>query len=156
MSAHLTLDRMDQRTPVPLLPMMAAHQKQNMREHLEAVQKISAALAIGDFAAVKLAAEQLGSSQQMTRMCEHMGAHAPGFTEIALSFHKAADTIAESAVRQDRDAVLTAMTRTLAACTSCHSNYKQQVVDDATWATLSARTNYGDSGSSGSSRSGHR
>jgi DNA-binding MarR family transcriptional regulator len=39
------LDRMDTRAPVPLLPMMANHQKQNMRDHLVAVQEIVAALA---------------------------------------------------------------------------------------------------------------
>lgn len=31
------LDGMDTRAPVPLLPMMANHQKQNMRAHLQAV-----------------------------------------------------------------------------------------------------------------------
>ena len=116
--------------------MMAAHQKQNMREHLQAVEDMTASLAIGDFVGVKHAAERLGSSQQMTRMCEHMGAHAPGFTDTALSFHKTADTISSAAERQDRDAVLAALTRTLAACTGCHSTYKQQVIDEATWAAL--------------------
>lgn len=139
-SAQQALDRIDGRTPVPLLPTMAAHQKQNMRGHLEAVQAMTAALAIGDFAGVKHAAERLGSSQQMTRMCEHLGAHAPGFTQTALSFHETADDIGTAAERQDRDAVLTALTRTLAACTACHSTYKQQVVDEATWAALPPTT----------------
>jgi hypothetical protein len=136
-SAHHVLDRMDARTPVPLLPMMAEHQKRNMRDHLVAVQELTAALAVGDFSAVRRAAGRMGSSEQMTRMCEHLGAHAPGFTEVALRFHQTADTIAEAATRQDRDAVLEALNRTLAVCTSCHSTYKQQVVDDATWAALS-------------------
>jgi cytochrome c556 len=117
--------------------MMAAHQKQNMRDHLQAVQELTASLATGDFVGVKHAAERLGSSQQMTRMCEHMGAHAPGFTETALSFHKTADTLSSAAEHQDRDAVLAALTRTLAACTGCHSTYKQQVIDEETWAALS-------------------
>lgn len=132
------LDRLDARTPVPLLPMMAEHQKRNMRDHLVAVQDVTGALAIGDFPAVQRAAQRLGSSQQMTRTCEHMGAHAPGFTEVALSFHQTADRIARAAERQDRDGVLSALNRTLAACTSCHSTYKQKVVDDATWSRLSA------------------
>lgn len=133
------LDRMDPRTPVPLLPMMAEHQKRNMRDHLEAVQALTGSLALGDFSGVERAAARLGSSEQMTRMCEHMGAHAPGFTELALSFHKTADTIAAAAARQDREAVLDALNRTLGVCTSCHSTYKQKVVDDVTWAALSAR-----------------
>jgi hypothetical protein len=138
--AQQALDRIDGRTPLPLLPMMAAHQKQNMREHLQAVQAMTASLAVGDFAGVKHAAERLGSSQQMTRMCEHMGAHTPGFTETALSFHETADTIGAAAEHQDRDAVLAALTRTLAACTSCHATYKQQVIDEAAWAALPAPT----------------
>lgn len=138
-SAHHVLDRMDGRTPVPLLPMMAEHQKRNMRDHLVAVQELTGALAVGDFSEVQRVAARLGSSPQMTRTCEHLGAHAPGFTELALNFHTTADTIAEAATRRDRDAVLEALNRTLAACTSCHATYKQQVVDDATWATLSVR-----------------
>jgi len=33
-------------------------------------------------------------------------------------------------------AVLAKLNDTLAACTSCHEAFKQQVVDDATWASL--------------------
>ena len=54
--AQRTLDSMDQRAPVPLLPMMAEHQKRNMRDHLIAVQEIVTALAAGDFAAVEQSA----------------------------------------------------------------------------------------------------
>jgi hypothetical protein len=43
---------MDQRAALPLLPMMANHQKQNMRDHLLAVQQIVAALASDDFVQV--------------------------------------------------------------------------------------------------------
>ena len=35
--AHASLEEMDTRVAVPLLPMMANHQKQNMRDHLLAV-----------------------------------------------------------------------------------------------------------------------
>ena len=58
-SARQALDRIDERTPLPLLPMMALHQKQNMREHLQAVQGITAALAIGDFVAVSTYKQQV-------------------------------------------------------------------------------------------------
>nr|MBP9088338.1 hypothetical protein [Kofleriaceae bacterium] len=44
LTAQGMLDQLDTRKPMPLLPMMANHQKQNMREHLEAVQGIMAAL----------------------------------------------------------------------------------------------------------------
>ena len=127
-SANEALDKLDQRRPVPLLPMMAQHQKENMREHLEAVQGVVAAVAVGDFEKVTVAAKRLGFSETMGRMCEHMGAAAPGFSEQALSFHHSADEIALAAAKQDGTAVLAALSKTLRGCTSCHATYKQQVV----------------------------
>lgn len=133
-SPHVvSVDAIDPRKPVPLLPMMAQHQKQNMRDHLAAVQESLAALAIDDFAAVEAASARLGSSPQMAMMCTHMGAGAPGFTEQALGFHQTADTIALAAKKKDRQAVLTALSNTLATCTACHATWKQQVVDEQTW-----------------------
>ena len=127
------LDRMDTRTPVPLLPMMASHQKQNMRDHLAAVQEIVAALATDDFAAVEQAAARIGYSEQMGQMCTHMGAGAPGFTDQALAFHHTADRIAAAARDRDRARVLTELGATLQACTTCHATWKQQIVDEQTW-----------------------
>ncbi len=67
--------------------MMAEHQKQNMRDHLAAVQEIVAALGRDDLDGVAKAASRMGYSEAMGRMCEHMGAAAPGFTPLALDFH---------------------------------------------------------------------
>ncbi|MFO0595788.1 MAG: cytochrome c [Myxococcaceae bacterium] len=127
------LDQLDARTPVPLLPMMANHQKQNMRDHLVAVQEIIAALAVDDFAGVEKAAGRIGFSEQMGMMCNHMGAGAPGFSPQALEFHHTADTIAAAAKEKDKAKVLTALSATLQTCTGCHAQWKQQVVDQSTW-----------------------
>jgi hypothetical protein len=127
-SPQAALEALDQRRPVPLLPMMAQHQKENMRQHLEAVEAVVTAAAVGDFAQVAVAAKRMGYSDAMGRMCQHMGAGAPGFTEQALSFHHTADEIAEAATKQDQAAVLAALSETLRACTSCHQTYKQQLV----------------------------
>jgi hypothetical protein len=107
---------------------MANHQKENMREHLEAVQQVVEAAAVSDFEKVGLAARRLGFSETMGKMCEHMGAAAPGFTEQALAFHHTADEIAGAARRHDGPAVLTALSKSLSACTSCHAAFKQQPV----------------------------
>jgi len=123
-----SLDKLDQRHPLPLLPMMAQHQKQNMREHLEAVQEVVAAAAAGDFDNVAVAAKRMGYSETIGPMCEHMGAGAPGFTEQALAFHHTADEIAAAATRRDSGEVLAALSKTLKACTKCHSTYKQRPV----------------------------
>ncbi|MBK9033810.1 MAG: hypothetical protein IPL61_21510 [Myxococcales bacterium] len=133
-SAAAVLDALDGRKPIPLLPMMANHQKQNMRDHLVAVQEIVAALATDDYAAIATAAGRIGMSESMGQMCEHMGAAAPGFTDQALAFHRTADGIGVAARAGDRGQVLTALTATLTACTGCHATWRQQVVDQDGWA----------------------
>ncbi len=127
---------MDKRKPLPLLAMMADHQKQNMRDHLAAVQEIVAAIATDDYAAVEKSAGRIGYSDGMGQMCEHMGAAAPGFTEQALAFHRTADRIAEAARARDRSKVLTELSATLQTCTACHAEWKQDVVDEPTWRRL--------------------
>lgn len=123
------LERLDQRTPLPLLPMMANHQKQSMREHLTVVQEVVSATATGDFVKVAQAAQRIGYSKAMGKMCEHMGAGAPGFTEQAIAFHHSADRIVDAAKREDSAAVLGALGETLTACTGCHASYKQKLVE---------------------------
>jgi hypothetical protein len=137
-SAVETAAKMDTRTPVPLLPMMAEHQKQQMREHLGAVQGIIAALAKSDFAGVEEATKKIGYSDSMAQMCSHMGAAAAGFTPTAVNFHRTADTIGVAAKKKDRAAVLSALNATLSTCVGCHATYKQQVVDEATWTKLTS------------------
>jgi hypothetical protein len=133
---HALLDELDTRTPVPLVPMMANHQKRNMRDHLAATQEIVAAVAGNDFAAIEKAASRIAYSEQMGAMCTHMGAGASGFTEAALHFHHTADSIVEAAKQKDPQGVLMALSATLSTCTSCHSMFKQEVVDDATWTSM--------------------
>jgi hypothetical protein len=127
------LAAMDPRRPVPLQPMMAWHQKQNMMEHLVAVERIADGLAREDWDAVAQAAALIESSPQMQRMCHHMGAGAEGFTELALEFHRRADAIGPAAQARDAAGVLRATATTLSACTGCHAAYRQEIVDAKTW-----------------------
>jgi hypothetical protein len=137
-SAAEMLGRMDMRTPIPMVPMMANHQKEQMRDHLLAVQEIVLALASDDFAAVERAAGRIGFSDETGQMCTHMGAAAPGFSEQALAFHHTADRIAIAARERDPVRVLGELGATLETCTSCHSTWKQQVVDEASWERLTS------------------
>jgi hypothetical protein len=137
-AAHAALDQLDSRVAVPLLPMMANHQKQNMRDHLLAVQEIVLAAGRDDFSAVETAAGRIGYSPQMGQMCTHMGAATPGFADQALAFHHTADTIAGAARQHDRAAVMRALGTTLQACTGCHETFRQRVVDQATFSQLTA------------------
>jgi hypothetical protein len=138
-SAAAVFDSMDTRVPVPLLPVMANHQKQNMREHLAAVQGIVGAIETRDFDAISRAASSIGYSEPMGRMCTHMGTGAPGFTEQALRFHHTADKISGAAHARDMPGVLSALNETLATCTGCHSVFKQRIVDETTWASLAGQ-----------------
>jgi hypothetical protein len=131
---------LDGRAPVPLLPPMAVHMREQMREHLVTIEAITAALADDDLDRVATAADTLGTSPSSAAMCEHMGAGAPGFTERGLELHRSADGIAEAARAGDRAATLRALSSTLSTCTGCHAAYRQEVVDSAEWAR---RTSHG-------------
>lgn len=120
------LAALDTRTPVPLLPRMALHQKENMRDHLLVVQQITDGLARDDWAAIEAAAGRFASSPEMQMQCEHMGMGADGF-------HHRADGIVTAAKEKDAAKVLAATARTLEACTTCHATYRQDVVTDAAW-----------------------
>jgi cytochrome c556 len=137
-SAEAALEQLDTRVPVPLLPHMAQHQKENMREHLVAVQDIALAASRADFAAIEQASTKLGLSPGMERMCTHIGMGAPGFTEQALTFHRSAEDIAAAARKRDASGVMKALGATLHLCTGCHASYRQKVVDEATWTGLTA------------------
>lgn len=128
----------DPRTPLPLTAMMAAHQLQEMRDHLAAVQEIVAALAADDLAGVAKAARRIGYSDSMAQRCIHMGAAAPGFAGVALGFHRSADAIADAALRGDGKAATAALAATLSTCVGCHAAYRQEIVDEATWQSLTS------------------
>ncbi|HJL42041.1 MAG TPA: hypothetical protein RMG48_12130 [Myxococcales bacterium LLY-WYZ-16_1] len=127
------LAALDHRTPVPLQPMMAWHQKQNMMEHLVAIQRITDGLAREDWDEVASASALIESSPQMQQMCQHMGAGAQGFTEMALEFHRRADAIGVAARAHDGAAVLRATSDTLQSCTDCHTAFRQEVVSATEW-----------------------
>jgi len=122
---------LDARKPVPLTAMMASHQKQDMRDHLLVIQEVTAALAKEDYDAIAKSAARIGWSEQEAMMCKHMGAGAPGFSELAEHFHHTADTIAAAATRHDRAGVAAALGATLQECVGCHATYRQEIVDQA-------------------------
>jgi hypothetical protein len=130
----------DARKPLPLTAMMAEHQKANMREHLAAIHRIVGAVARDDMAEIEKVTATIGSSESMGRMCDHMGAAAPGFTPMALDFHRTADGIAAAARSGDRKAVLTALDATLQTCVGCHATWRQEVVDEGTWQRLATES----------------
>lgn len=134
------LAELDTRQPVPLHPMMAWHQKQNMMQHLLAIQRITAGLADENWDEIAGAAALIEESPQMQQMCEHMGAGADGFTELALDFHRRANAIGEAARAHDGPRTLRATATTLEACVGCHARFRQDVVDAETWQARTGST----------------
>jgi cytochrome c556 len=120
----------DTRTPLPMNPMMATHQKMEMRDHLRVVQEVAGALATDDFDAVVKAAARISWSETQAAECERMGAGVAGFAEAGEQFHKTADGIVEAARRKDRAGVASALEATLRTCVGCHDTYRQDVVAD--------------------------
>lgn len=137
---------LDDRTPLPLTAKMAAHQRSMMREHLAAVQAITAALPAGDWATAGTAAASLGTSPGNTMMCEHLGAGAPDFTETGLAFHTTADGLVAAVKLHDQASTLRALGDTLSACTGCHARFRQEVLSEAeyTLATGAAPPTHGE------------
>ncbi len=118
----------DKRAPVPMTPQMSQHQLSNMREHLVAIQEIVAGMAKKNFKAMEAAAKKLGTSPEMTAMCEHMGKGAPGFTELGMAFHKSGDELAAAAGKKNMSLFLTKLDNTLQKCTACHAQFRQEIV----------------------------
>jgi cytochrome c556 len=125
---------LDGRKPLPLTAMMANHQLQEMRDHLQVVQEIAIALGKDDFDAIATSAARIAWSDKQAMMCKHMGAGAPGFTELGEHFHRTADGIVAAAKKRDRAAVATALGTTLETCVGCHATYRQQIVDEPAFA----------------------
>ena len=125
---------LDGRKPLPLTAMMANHQLQEMRDHLQVVQEIAMALGKDDFDAIATSAARIAWSDKQAMMCKHMGAGAPGFTELGEHFHRTADGIVAAAKKRDRAAVATALGTTLETCVGCHATYRQEIVDEHAFA----------------------
>lgn len=128
----------DTRKPLPLTAMMAEHQKQNMREHLEAIRDLTEAFVSKNFKQIEDAGKRLGTSPEMKMMCDHMGRGAPGFTEMALKMHSEADKIVFAAQKKDLKGVMVATNRTLHSCTACHAVFKQEILSEENWRKATA------------------
>lgn len=114
----------DKRIPLNLPPMMAQHQKANMREHLKAVNEIVGYMGAKDFTqASKTAHEKLGLTTQMKQMCDNMPNET--FRTMALDFHQSGDALAEVLKTKDADQSLKALDAVLTKCTACHEMFRQ-------------------------------
>lgn len=98
-----------------------------MREHLEAINSIVAALGRQDFEnAAKVAREELGFSKHHQAMKREAGAtFPPKYHELAMAHHQAAEDLAKKIPSKDFSAILLQLAKTIDACVACHRVYKR-------------------------------
>lgn len=120
----------DDRTKVDFPPMMRDHMLGNMRDHLTALQEITASLAAGEYdQAADIAESRLGMSSMALHGAAHMSKIMPKeMAAIGTEMHHAASRFALSARDADIDGGLSkafgALSEVMQQCVSCHSSYR--------------------------------
>jgi hypothetical protein len=99
-----------------------------MREHLEAIEAIVAALAREDFTrAATLANEELGFPKHHVAMQREEGDTFPAaYHELAMAHHKAAEDLGAVIPTNDLTQILPHLEQTIHACVECHRVFRLQ------------------------------
>lgn len=100
--------------------------KLTMREHLEALRAIVAALAQEDYEkASAVAHEDLGFLKHHQAMQREQGApFPPKYQELAMAHHQVAEDLAQAIPSKNMKTILQQLERTMKACVTCHEAYK--------------------------------
>lgn len=128
--ASLPAAAQDARQKVDLPPMMQEHMLNNMRDHLQALTDIEAALAKKDFdRAADIAEQRLGLSSLEAHGAAHMAPYMPKpMQDIGTEMHRAASRFArvaqEAPVKGDMSPVFAGLSGVLRQCVACHTTYR--------------------------------
>ncbi len=116
----------DERVALAIGSAAEAGLKLTMREHLEAIRDIVAALGRQDFQqAVKVTRDELGFPKHHQAMKREAGATFPSkYHELAMGHHQAAEDLAKVIPSKDFKAILPQLERTIGACVSCHQAFR--------------------------------
>lgn len=120
----------DTRQVVDLPGPMQEHMLSNMRDHLLAIEQITALLAEERYeAAAELAEERLGMSAMQHHGAGPMGRHMPdGMRAVGSAMHRTASRFAIAAgdaeVTGDLGAALSALSAVMSQCVACHNGYR--------------------------------
>jgi cytochrome c556 len=116
----------DTRTRVDLPEMMKTHMLGNMRDHLQSLYEIQAALATGQLdKAADIAESRIGMSSLISHDASHMAPFMPeGMQSIGTEMHHAASRFAMTANEGDLPKALQALSEVTAQCVACHMNYR--------------------------------
>jgi hypothetical protein len=111
-------------------PELIEHTLANMRDHLQALQEISDALARGqNDKAAKVAEERLGMTSLRLHGAHEVAKYMPqGMQDAGTAMHRAASRFAieaqNSAVTDDLKPALAVLGEVMAACVGCHAGYR--------------------------------
>jgi hypothetical protein len=120
----------DERIKVDFPPMMRDHMLGNMRDHLSALQEITASLSSGQYdQAADVAESRLGMSSMALHGAAHMSKIMPKeMAAIGTEMHRAASRFALSARDADIDGGLGkafgALSEVMQQCVACHTSYR--------------------------------
>ena len=118
--------RQPERVALELSEQASAGMRLTMREHLEAIRDIVAALGRQDFEqAAKVAHDELGFPKHHQAMQREGGAtFPPKYHELAMAHHQAAEDLAKVIPLKDLKTILPQLERTIGACVSCHQAFR--------------------------------
>lgn len=120
----------DGRQVVTLPEQMKTHTLSNMRDHLNTLQEIQAALAAGNYdEAGRMAEQRLGMSSLEAHKGNHMAPFRPdGMNQVGWEMHKAASRFAliaqETGVDRNLPRALGALSEVTQQCVACHAGYR--------------------------------
>jgi hypothetical protein len=111
---------------VKLPQMMQSHMLSNMRDHLQAVHEIQAALSKGEpDRAADIAEARLGMSSLAAHNASHMAPYMPkAMQEIGTEMHHAASRFALTAKEGDLTRTLGDLAKVTQQCIACHAAYR--------------------------------
>jgi len=117
----------DDRVELKLPDTMKVMQKRMMRQHLDTVSEITAAIAAGEMPrAATLAKEKLGWNPQEEQRCNMVGnmTGEKDFVGLGMAVHKTADELSTAAAAGDRDRSLALLSTLMKNCNACHEKFR--------------------------------
>jgi cytochrome c556 len=117
----------DERTELAISAPMKVMHKGMMRQHLDTLSEITAALAANDLKnAAEIAITDLGWSKGREQQCSVFEPVAGGsdFTKLSTAMHKKADELADAAKTGNRDKALAELSHLMKKCNACHVKYR--------------------------------
>lgn len=119
-------DEQDTRQQISMPDMMKKHMLAQMRDHLQALHDIQAAMARGELdKASDIAETRLGVSSMPMQMQQQMMQYMPqAMRMMGMEMHKSASRFARTATEGDMLRALDSLSTVTRQCVACHAAYR--------------------------------